>query len=73
MPIKKEIKIQDWFNHDDEAVMCVMKLLVMFWENGWRDLNKSVSNYENEETYRLSSYIYDRSYFKGRKHDNYSL
>lgn len=66
---ERDKKIQDWFNHDDEAVMCVMKLLVMFWENGWRDLNKSVSNYENEETYRLSSYIYDRamSYFKGKK------
>jgi len=27
-------KIDDWFNHDYESVMKVMKLLVLFWENG---------------------------------------
>ncbi|WP_332276454.1 hypothetical protein [Bacillus subtilis] len=71
MGIDQEInrKIDDWFNHDYESVMKVMKLLVLFWENGWRELKKSVSNYESEETDRLSVEIYDRamSYFKGKK------
>ncbi|WNF49685.1 hypothetical protein [Bacillus sp. SG20001] len=62
-------KIDDWFNHDYESVMKVMKLLVLFWENGWRDLDTSVSNFESEETDKLSLEIYERamSYFKGDK------
>ncbi|PRS02423.1 hypothetical protein C6W24_00150 [Bacillus atrophaeus] len=62
-------KIDDWFNHDYDSVMKVMKLLVLFWENGWRELKESVSNFESEETDRLSLEIYDRamSYFKGKK------
>ncbi|WEZ14162.1 hypothetical protein P5622_10250 [Bacillus subtilis] len=62
-------KIDDWFNHDFESVMKVMKLLVLFWENGWRELKESVSNFESEETDQLSIEIYDRamSYFKGKK------
>ncbi|WP_437131846.1 hypothetical protein [Bacillus atrophaeus] len=62
-------KIDDWFNHDYDSVMKVMKLLVLFWENGWRELKESVSNFESEETDRLSIEIYDRamSYFKGKK------
>ncbi|MBQ4816441.1 hypothetical protein IHP72_09345 [Bacillus pumilus] len=62
-------KIDDWFNHDYESVMKVMKLLVLFWENGWRDLDTSVSNFESEETDKLSLEIYERamSYFKGNK------
>ncbi|WJF88554.1 hypothetical protein [Bacillus subtilis] len=62
-------KIDDWFNHDYESVMKVMKLLVLFWENGWRELKESVSNFESEETDRLSIEIYDRamSYFKEKK------
>lgn len=71
MGIDQEInrKIDDWFNHDYESVMKVMKLLVLFWENGWRELKESVSNFESEETDRLSIEIYDRamSYFKGKK------
>ncbi|MCY8488778.1 hypothetical protein [Bacillus atrophaeus] len=62
-------KIDDWFNHDYDSVMKVMKLLILFWENGWRELKESVSNFESEETDRLSIEIYDRamSYFKGKK------
>ncbi|MCY8913178.1 hypothetical protein MOE47_09665 [Bacillus atrophaeus] len=62
-------KIDDWFNNDYESVMKVMNLLVLFWENGWRELKESVSNFESEETDRLSIEIYDRamSYFKGKK------
>lgn len=62
-------KIDDWFNHDFESVMKVMKLLVLFWENGWRELKESVSNFESEETDQLSIEIYDgdMSYFKGKK------
>ncbi|GLJ03543.1 hypothetical protein [Bacillus sp. YKCMOAS1] len=62
-------KIDDWFNHDYESVMKVMKLLVLFWENGWRDLDTSVSNFESEKTDKLSLEIYERamSYFKGDK------
>ncbi|MCY8485396.1 hypothetical protein MOC97_07840 [Bacillus atrophaeus] len=62
-------KIDDWFNHDYDSVMKVKKLLVLFWENGWRELKESVSNFESEETDRLSLEIYDRamSYFKGKK------
>jgi len=62
-------KIDDWFNHDFESVMKVMKLLVLFWENGWRELKESVSNFESEEKDQLSIEIYDgdMSYFKGKK------
>ncbi|MDL5143118.1 hypothetical protein [Bacillus atrophaeus] len=71
MGINQDInrKIDDWFNHDYDSVMKVMKLLVLFWENGWRELKESVSNFESEETDRLSLEIYDRamSYFKGKK------
>ncbi|MED2944247.1 hypothetical protein P4282_17505 [Bacillus swezeyi] len=47
-------KIDDWFNHGWDAATKVVKLLVLFWENGWRDLNSSVSNFEDEETDNLS-------------------
>ncbi|QKN78665.1 hypothetical protein GZ55_12995 [Bacillus pumilus] len=62
-------KIDDWFNHDWDAAIKVSRLLVLFWENGWRDLDTSVSNYESEETDKLSLEIYERamSYFKGDK------
>lgn len=62
-------KIDDWFNHDWEAAIKVSRLLVLFWENGWRDLDTSVSNFESEETDKLSLEIYERamSYFKGNK------
>lgn len=64
MGIDQEInrKIDDWFNHDYESVMKVMKLLVLFWENGWRELKGSVNGPAFIE-------IYDRvmSYFKGKK------
>lgn len=62
-------KIDDWFNHDCEAAVKVSRLLVLFWENGWRDFDTSVSNFESEETNKLSLEIYERamSYFKGNK------
>lgn len=62
-------KIDDWFNHDWDAAIKAARLLVLFWENGWRDLNSSVANFEDEETDQLSLEIYERamSYFKGKK------
>ncbi|WP_231834073.1 hypothetical protein [Bacillus subtilis] len=62
-------KIDDWFNHDYDSATKAARLLVLFWENGWRELKESVSNYESEETDRVSIEIYDRamSYFKGNK------
>ncbi|WP_368004416.1 hypothetical protein MHI58_08980 [Bacillus sp. FSL K6-2869] len=62
-------KIDDWFNHEWDAATKAARLLVLFWENGWRDLDTSVSNFESEETDKLSLEIYERamSYFKGDK------
>ncbi|AWV42258.1 hypothetical protein NSQ93_08965 [Bacillus sp. FSL W8-0445] len=62
-------KIDDWFNHDWDAATKAARLLVLFWGNGWRDLNSSVSNFEDEVTDKLSLEIYERaiSYFKGKK------
>ncbi|MED1741953.1 hypothetical protein P4U97_21050 [Bacillus swezeyi] len=71
MDIDQEMnpKIDDWFNHGWDAATKVVKLLVLFWGNGWRDLNSSVSNFEDEETDNLSLEIYERamSHFKGKK------
>ncbi|MDA7025036.1 hypothetical protein PJ311_00240 [Bacillus sp. CLL-7-23] len=66
---KMNPKIDDWFNHDYESALKFVKLLVVFWENGWRDLKGSVANFEDEETDKLSLEIYERamSYFKGKK------
>ncbi|MGG0608885.1 hypothetical protein [Bacillus altitudinis] len=62
-------KIDDWFNHEWDAATKAARLLILFWENGWRDLDTSVSNFESEETDKLSLEIYERamSYFKGDK------
>ncbi|MBP1083485.1 hypothetical protein ACFFJQ_06855 [Bacillus capparidis] len=62
-------KIDVWLNHDEESLIKLMKLLSIFWENGWRNLDHSVSNFEDEETDKLSLEIYERamSYFKGNK------
>lgn len=62
-------KIDDWFNHEWDAATKAARLLILFWENGWRDLDTSVSNFESEETDKLSLEIYERamSYFKGSK------
>ncbi|MFJ6204205.1 hypothetical protein [Bacillus pumilus] len=62
-------KIDEWFNHEWEAATKAARLLVLFWENGWRDTDTSVSNFESEETDKLSLEIYERamSYFKGDK------
>jgi len=62
-------KIDDWFNHEWDAASKAARLLILFWENGWRDLDSSVSNFENEETDKLSLEIYEKamSYFKGNK------
>lgn len=55
--------------HERDAAIKVSRLLVLFWEHGWRDLDISVSNFESEETDKLSLEIYERamSYFKGDK------
>ncbi|MCK1973320.1 hypothetical protein LNK20_11515 [Bacillus safensis] len=60
-------KIDEWFNHEWDAATKAARLLVLFWKNGWRDLDTSVSNFESEETDKLSLEIYERamSYFKG--------
>ncbi|MCP1149462.1 hypothetical protein [Bacillus sp. 1735sda2] len=62
-------KIDDWFNREWDAATKAARLLILFWENGWRDLDTSVSNFESEETDKLSLEIYERamSYFKGDK------
>ncbi|MCY7676769.1 hypothetical protein [Bacillus safensis] len=62
-------KIDEWFNHEWDAATKAARLLVLFWENGWRDIDTSVSNFESEETDKLSLEIYERamSYFKGDK------
>ncbi|QXJ47141.1 hypothetical protein KIV12_13220 [Bacillus altitudinis] len=62
-------KIDDWFNHEWDAATKAARLLILFWENGWRDFDSSVSNFESEETDKLSLEIYERamSYFKGNK------
>ncbi|WP_144494879.1 hypothetical protein [Bacillus sp. WP8] len=62
-------KIDEWFNHEWDVATKAARLLVLFWENGWRDFDSSVSNFESEETDKLSLEIYERamSYFKGNK------
>lgn len=62
-------KIDDRLNYDWHAATKVLRLLVLFWENRSRDLDTSVSNFESEETDKLSLEMYERAmtYFKGSK------
>lgn len=59
-------KINDWLNHDEEALKMTMKLFVEFSYNGWSKVREPVANYENEITNQLCKEIYERamSYFR---------
>ncbi|EEM02024.1 hypothetical protein bmyco0002_56430 [Bacillus pseudomycoides] len=59
-------KINDWFNHDEDAARLVMELTLNFSLNGWLYVKESVANYENKLTDELSQEIFNRAmtYFK---------
>jgi hypothetical protein len=54
-------KIEEWLKHDEESIQKFNKLLVLFWNNGWRDFTDPVANFENDETDRLSKEIFERA------------
>lgn len=54
-------RIKNWLNEDEEALQSIMKILVLYWKNGWRDIHEPVANFENEETDKLAKEIYDRA------------
>lgn len=59
-------KIDDWFNYDWGTTTKVVRLLVLFWENRWRDIDTSVSS-DAMDKLSLEIYERDKSYFKGNK------
>jgi hypothetical protein len=62
---RRETKINEWLQHDQEGLQKVMELAVIFSKNGWT-FNEFLANYEDEETDKLSEEIYNRAmaYFK---------
>lgn len=61
-------KIEDWLNHDGEALdMIVNQLFIELWNNGWTDIRTPIDDYESQKTNTLCSNIFQRamSYFKG--------
>lgn len=59
-------KINDWLNHDEDAIKMIMELTVELSNNGWSNVKTSIANYENETTDKLSQEIFNRAmaYFK---------
>lgn len=59
-------KITAWLRHDHEALQMIMKLLQLYFDNGWR-YEQTVANFETTETDKLSQEIFDRAmaFFKG--------
>lgn len=62
---RRETKINEWLQHDQEALTKVMELAVLFSKNGWT-FNEFLANYEDEQTDKLSQEIYEMAmaYFK---------
>ncbi|AUB62453.1 hypothetical protein CSW12_05125 [Bacillus cereus] len=60
-------KINDWFNHDEDAARLVMELTLNFSLNGWLYVKESVANYENKLTDELSKEIFNRAMSHFRK------
>lgn len=60
-------KINDWFNHDEDAARLVMELTLNFSLNGWLYVKESVANYENKLTDELSQEIFNRAMSHFRK------
>ncbi|MGG0645470.1 hypothetical protein ABE083_00805 [Bacillus mycoides] len=61
------LKINDWFNHDEAASRLVMELTLNFSLNGWLYVKESVANYENKLTDELSQEIFNRAMSHFRK------
>lgn len=62
-------KINDWFNHDEDAAHLVMELTLNLSLNGWVNVTDPIANYENKLTDEFSQEIFNRamSYFRRTK------
>ncbi len=60
-------KINDWLNRDIVAVNLIMKLTVELNLNGWCDPKEPTCNYEDINTFKLSTEIYNRAMFFFKK------
>lgn len=59
-------KINEWLNEDEPATKMIMKLCVELAKNGWKNPKDPTANYEDINTFKLSTEIYERamSYFR---------